>query len=262
MIATNVAGSNTHTKTNYISVIPPAPTASFSGTPTSGTVPLTVAFTDSSTGSPTSWSWTFGDGGTSTLRNPTYVYSAPGTFTVTLIATNSSGSSTSTRTNYIRVLPPPVTVTLNPTADATLDRGQSNTNFGASPDLRLRNSGQTSCQSVLRFNVPAFSGTVLSARLRCFYSDGSNVAGIVYRTSGTWTETGVNYSNRPKPVGSQLASQGTVANGAWAEFDVTAAVTGPGAVNLLMQSNSQNLAVFSSREGATPPQLVVTTQPQ
>ena len=154
------------------------------------------------------------------------------------------------------------TVTLNPTADATLDRGQSNTNFGASPDLRLRNSGQTSCQSVLRFNVPAFSGTVLSARLRCFYSDGSNVAGIVYRTSGTWTETGVNYSNRPKPVGSQLASQGTVANGAWAEFDVTAAVTGPGAVNLLMQSNSQNLAVFSSREGATPPQLVVTTQPQ
>ena len=46
----------------------PAPTAAFSGTPTSGCKLLPVQFTDLSTGSVTSWSWAFGDGGTSTLR--------------------------------------------------------------------------------------------------------------------------------------------------------------------------------------------------
>ncbi|MCP3917825.1 MAG: S8 family serine peptidase, partial [bacterium] len=47
-----------------------APTAEFNGFPTSGTAPLAVSFGDASTGSITSWSWSFGDGGTSTSQNP------------------------------------------------------------------------------------------------------------------------------------------------------------------------------------------------
>lgn len=82
---------------------PPGPVASFSGTPTSGTAPLTVAFSDSSTGSPTSWSWTFGDGGTSTAQNPSHTYSATGTYTVSLTVANTVGSNTLTRTGYISV---------------------------------------------------------------------------------------------------------------------------------------------------------------
>lgn len=60
--------------------------ADFSGTPLFGTAPLTVAFTDLSTGTPTSWAWSFGDGGTSTAQNPTHIYTAPGVYTVTLTA--------------------------------------------------------------------------------------------------------------------------------------------------------------------------------
>jgi len=82
---------------------PPGPVASFSGTPTSGTAPLTVAFSDSSTGSPTSWTWTFGDGGTSTAQNPSHTYSATGTYTVSLTVANTAGSNTLTRTGYISV---------------------------------------------------------------------------------------------------------------------------------------------------------------
>ena len=41
----------------------PGPTAGFIATPTSGAAPLTVNFTDTSSGSPTSWAWNFGDGG-------------------------------------------------------------------------------------------------------------------------------------------------------------------------------------------------------
>jgi PKD repeat protein len=51
-----------------------------------------VAFTDTSTNSPTSWQWDFGDGGTSTLQHPTHVYAAKGTYTVTLTASNACGA--------------------------------------------------------------------------------------------------------------------------------------------------------------------------
>jgi len=84
---------------------PGPPVADFVGSPTSGGVPLTVNFTDQSTGA-TSWSWNFGDTGTSTLKNPSHTYTSPGTYTVTLIATNSSGSDTETKVDYITVLPP------------------------------------------------------------------------------------------------------------------------------------------------------------
>ena len=81
------------------------PVAGFTGTPTSGTAPLTVQFTDSSTGSPTSWNWDFGDVSSvnATQRNPVHTYVSNGTYTVSLNATNSAGSNTFTRTNYITV---------------------------------------------------------------------------------------------------------------------------------------------------------------
>lgn len=75
-----------------------APVASFTASPTSGTAPLNVAFTDTSTGSPTSWAWDFGDGGTSTAQNPSHSYAAAGTYTAKLTATNSAGSSSATKT--------------------------------------------------------------------------------------------------------------------------------------------------------------------
>jgi len=86
---------------------PPPPAAEFSGSPTSGDAPLTVQFTDLSTGSITGWSWTFGDGGTSTARNPAYTYTAAGAYTVSLTVSGPSGSNTATRTNYITVFKVP-----------------------------------------------------------------------------------------------------------------------------------------------------------
>jgi PKD repeat protein len=71
--------------------------ANFTGTPTSGAATLTVAFTDSSTGSPTTWAWDFGDGGTSTSQNPSHDYTAAGTYTVTLSVTNGGSISSFTR---------------------------------------------------------------------------------------------------------------------------------------------------------------------
>jgi hypothetical protein len=71
---------------------PTAPTSSFTASATSGVAPLTVHFTDTSTGGPTSWSWAFGDGSTSTAQNPSVTYTQPGTYQVTMTASNAGGA--------------------------------------------------------------------------------------------------------------------------------------------------------------------------
>lgn len=106
-------------------VIPGAPTTGFSASTVAGTVPLTVHFTDRSSGSPTSFEWDFGDGGSSMTENPDYTYQNAGTYTVSLTATNTVGSTTSTRAGFIRVLKPGETlpVTSTPTLAATQATG-------------------------------------------------------------------------------------------------------------------------------------------
>jgi PKD repeat protein len=74
-----------------------APTASFTASPTSGAAPLTVNFTDTSTGGPLSWAWEFGDGETATAQNPSHTYTTAGNYTVRLTVTNDDGSDSSTR---------------------------------------------------------------------------------------------------------------------------------------------------------------------
>jgi PGF-pre-PGF domain-containing protein len=79
------------------------PVADFSASVTAGTAPLTVLFTDASTGDPTAWAWAFGDGTTSTEQNPIYTYLAAGTYTVSLRVTNEDGSNSTTKPDYIAV---------------------------------------------------------------------------------------------------------------------------------------------------------------
>jgi hypothetical protein len=82
------------------------PVAAFSATPTSGTAPLAVQFTDSSTGAPTSWAWDFGDGSTATTASPAHTYTTAGSYTVSLTATNAAGSNTVIKTGLITVSAP------------------------------------------------------------------------------------------------------------------------------------------------------------
>jgi PKD repeat protein len=82
------------------------PVADFEADVTTGNVPLTVHFTDKSTGNPTQWFWDFGDGKTSTEQNPVHTYNADDLFTVSLEVTNSAGSDTKYKYDYILVEPP------------------------------------------------------------------------------------------------------------------------------------------------------------
>jgi uncharacterized repeat protein (TIGR02543 family) len=104
-----------------------APVAAFSAAPTSGPPPLAVQFADASTGSPTSCSWDFGDGGTSTEKDPAHVYAAAGRYTVGMTATNQYGSATEVKPDYISVALPDHTLTVNadPAAGGTVTGGGS-----------------------------------------------------------------------------------------------------------------------------------------
>lgn len=103
---------------------PPAPEAQFSGDPLSGPPPLTVTFTDASTNLPAtlprSWTWDFGDGGSSTSQNPVHVYTDSGTYDVTLTVTNPVGTDSEVKSGYITVASP-LTLTLRGTLSVGVD---------------------------------------------------------------------------------------------------------------------------------------------
>ncbi|MCX8020663.1 MAG: PKD domain-containing protein, partial [Chitinophagaceae bacterium] len=107
LTVSNANGSNTLTRSNYITVHE-APAVNFSSNVTSGCFPLRVQFTDltnpGSGNTITSWFWDFGNGNTSTSANPFVIYNQTGNYTATLRVTNDKGcTKTLTRTNYIQV---------------------------------------------------------------------------------------------------------------------------------------------------------------
>jgi len=94
---------NEHIITSLYQRAVPAPAANFSANVTSGIAPLAARFTDTSTGNPTAWLWSFGDGATSTEQHPVHTYTAPGTYTVSLTVENSFGANDTVRSGYIIV---------------------------------------------------------------------------------------------------------------------------------------------------------------
>jgi PKD repeat protein len=80
-----------------------APVAQFSSNVTGGTAPLAVRFSDNSTGTPTTWNWSFGDGNLSSLQNPVFTYTKPGNYTVSLNVSNSIGYNNRTKPQFIQV---------------------------------------------------------------------------------------------------------------------------------------------------------------
>jgi PKD repeat protein len=125
-----------------------APVADFSASATTITAGGSVNFTDLSTNIPTGWSWTFTGGNpqNSTVQNPTnVVYATPGTYTVSLTATNASGNDTETKIGY---------VTVNP-------------------------AGTTSCDSITNYDLVNHTATIYTVSNGWGYVSGHNSFGDI-----------------------------------------------------------------------------------
>ena len=100
-------GLDTEIKTGFISVEEPASgvSAQFTASPLAGSVPLTVRFTDQSSGEITSYAWDFNGDGTvdSRVKNPVTVYTSSGTYTVTLTVRGPDGMDTEVKTKYLSI---------------------------------------------------------------------------------------------------------------------------------------------------------------
>ena len=120
LTASNSAGATSESRTVTVSTGVVKPTASFTASPTSGAAPLSVAFKDTSAGSPTAWAWDFGDGATSASQNPSHVFQKAGTYAVKLTASNSAGATSESRTVTVStgVVKPTASFTASPTSGA------------------------------------------------------------------------------------------------------------------------------------------------
>ncbi|MET0463634.1 MAG: PKD domain-containing protein [Chitinophagaceae bacterium] len=204
LTVTNATGSNTLTRTQYITVYAP-PVVNFSVTQQSGCFPLRTQFTDMSAAtagsSIVSWLWDFGNGVTSTLQNPSAVYPIAGNFAVTLKVTDDKGCSRILgRSSYINVTPgvmgsfipnpaiacnAPATIRFNNTSTGpgTLayqwDFSDGGTSTAISPSHLFANTGtypvtmvatsSAGCQDTVRINVPVggFSSSFQSDAAVC-----------------------------------------------------------------------------------------------
>ncbi|HXW98352.1 MAG TPA: PKD domain-containing protein, partial [Methanomicrobiales archaeon] len=157
-------------------------------------------FTDQSTNTPTAWSWDFGDSGTSTLQNPVHVYTAAGTYTVALTATNGDGSGKLVKQNYITVTPktPPVAnftanVTTGPAPLAVAFTDQS-TNTPTAWSWDFGDSGTSTLQNPVHVYTAAGTYTV---KLTVTNADGSStVSKATYITALNSLPT-ANFSGTP-----------------------------------------------------------------
>jgi PKD repeat protein len=93
------------------------PVASYTSSTSTICAGSTITYTNTSTGSPTSYSWSFPGGtpSTSTSANPVVTYATAGTYSVSMTATNGAGSNTVTQTNSVTVNPTPVVTSTNQT---------------------------------------------------------------------------------------------------------------------------------------------------
>jgi PKD repeat protein len=177
--AWNATTSDSLTKSLYINVYDPnAIVADFSGTPTTVLVGGTVQFTDLSTNTPTTWSWSFTGGtpATSIVQNPTVQYNTAGVFPVTLIASNSTSRDTMTKSSYITV----IDTSQVPHADFTADY----TSIPAGTSINFTNLSTGYYDSLAWIFTGAVPGT----------STNQNPTLINYPTIGNYDVTLILYS--------------------------------------------------------------------
>ncbi|MGD0166876.1 MAG: PKD domain-containing protein [Gaiellaceae bacterium] len=175
-----------------VELLPATTQASFTVDHTSGQAPLTVHLTNTSQGT-SSYSWSFGDGATSTDVSPSHVFTMPGTYTVTLTA-STSGTSSQTSTTIVVSAGPSVT----PQASFTVDHasGQApltvhftNTSLRAKTYLWSFGDGATSTDvsPSHAFTTPGTYAVTLTASASGAFTQASKVIVVSARPAATAT---------------------------------------------------------------------------
>jgi PKD repeat protein len=196
-------------------IVPTPVTGDFTANITSGCAPLTVSFTSNVTGTPTDYEWSFGDGNTSNLPNPTHTYNQHGFYTVRLIVKNGPYADTTEKVNYIQVYetPQPAISIANLVACEGLpvsfidagtgahtriwDFGDGNTSTLGNPAHIYSQSGNyTVTLTSINFNGTCQASTTLSIEVKR-----RPIPDFSFTTSGTCSPLSVQFTNNTNPNG-------------------------------------------------------------
>ncbi|MEA2596830.1 MAG: hypothetical protein QOF01_3299 [Thermomicrobiales bacterium] len=151
-------------------------------------------------------------------------------------------------------------------ADARVNSSQPTTRYGSSNHLRVQGGiGTSDIDSYLRFTVTGVSGAVKKSTLRLFVPTGSGYGTAdgpaVYTAGNSWSEATITWNNRPARSNRARDDKGKLAAGTWVSFNVTPLVAANGTYTFVLSSTSSDYVIFSSREGANPPRLIVEFDP-
>ena len=149
------------------------------------------------------------------------------------------------------------TLTLTPAADSYADSSNPAVTHGTSTQLRV--DGSPLVYSYLRFDLSSVPGTITGLSLKAFATSSSG-AGYAVRgvADNTWSESALDWDNAP-PIGSaNVGTSGAFASNTWTTVNVSPLINGNGLLSMAMIGINGTAVSFSSREGANPPQLVVT----
>ena len=193
----------------------PAPRAAISMTTASPAAASSVKFVDASVGSPTAWSWDFGDGTGSNLQNPSHRFASPGTYIVTLRATNASGSTTTTQSvtvlaeDTLRLISAhPFDITLSATDPRTGNTGQ----------------GQVVAQNDIYgiFSVPSVTGNAGNPEVIVKMVDASGIGASYWVFYGALTDLSYTLSVREVSTGkTKVYHDAKIGTTVCGQFDTT-----------------------------------------
>lgn len=220
LTATNGCGSNITTHT--VTVVTP-PAAGFATAQTTGCGPFVVQFSNQSSSNATTFQWQFPGGNptTSTQANPVVTYTAPGSYTAFLTASNAAGSSTVSQADYITVIALP-TVHFEPTIDGanatfsnTSQNGQSFFwNFG---DTGSASNTSTESHPSHHYEQDGTYTVTLTVMNNCGAASSSQIITIVTPPSAQFDITG-DHGCAPATIQFQNTSSENAVSYAW-EFE-------------------------------------------
>lgn len=203
-------------------------------------------------------------------RTPTLASTSLPTSTSTPSPTPVASTPTATKTTLPVIMPSstatPVTTTtftFSSAADARVAEASPTTNYGSTTTLPVDGGAGSVQKSYIRFNVSSISGPIQSVKLRVFCPSNGTVDGpAAYLAANTWTESGsggITWNNQPATLSGAFDNKGTISANTWTDYDVTTLVIGNGTYTFVLIADGTDGVTFSSREGSSPPQLVITT---
>ena len=264
----------------------PLPTATITKTSTSTLTPSSTAtFTKTATSTI----------GPSPTRTPTATNTATGTSTftpspITAATQTATGTSTigpsptrtPTATNTPLATPsnsatstsissPTAAPTASPTssvsnftfaveADARVKQISPTSNYGTLSYVSVDGAPDPMEESYLLFTVSGLSGPIQNAKLRVFVlTDTTKNGPAVYLANNSWTESGMTWNTKPALLSGPSDNKAALTANTWVEYDVSSLLSGNGTYTFALIADSSDGADFSSREGGSPAQLVITS---